>query len=97
MVWETLYVMTPLMFGVYMMHEGTEVGRMLYIIPQHYMLSSTSLSPLLIIPISAVICFMLCIVIDCVRRFLIRYFSSYLICMANRADEVIGLRNHTIL
>ena len=45
---------SPLMFGVYLMHEATGVGRMLYILPQRWA-SSLQLHPVLIIFSTAVL------------------------------------------
>ena len=69
-------VISPSMFGVYLMHHTTSFGRLLYRIPQEWLMAQVSLHPALVVFLSAVVCFVLCVGADVLRRFLLRCISG---------------------
>ena len=44
---------SPLMFGVYIIQEGTGIGRYLFILPERVLAETTSLHPLLVVLLHA--------------------------------------------
>lgn len=63
--------LAPSMFGVYLLHDTTSFGKMLYICPQKWLAANSTLHPIAIIFTSAIICFVICFVADVVRRLLL--------------------------
>ena len=57
----------PSMFGVYLIHEVSSYGQFLHRVPSRW-LSSLGLSPWLCVLGAALFCFVLCIVLDALRR-----------------------------
>ena len=68
----------PSMFVVYLIHDVTHIGRLLYIIPQKWMYERTSIHPFFIVLISALLAFFICLTIDLVRRLLVAGFLKSL-------------------
>ena len=66
----------PSMFGVYLMHTTTSFGELLYVCPQKWLMAHVSLHPALVVFLSAVVCFVLCVGADVLRRFLLRGISG---------------------
>lgn len=60
----------PSMFGVYLMHTTTSFGELIYICPQKWLMANSALHPVLIIFVSSVICFAICVIADVIRRLL---------------------------
>jgi len=67
----------PLMFGVYVIHDTTGFGSMLYRYPQMLMSEKSGLDTWLIVFLSAVITFCSCIAIECLRRALVGPIVNY--------------------
>lgn len=66
----------PSMFGIYLLHETTSFGKLLYK-PLQYRLSTVVDSPLLIILLTGVSTFVICLCVDMVRRVLVAYLVEY--------------------
>lgn len=58
----------PSMFGIYLCHDTTSYGTLLYRIPENWLLQNSALHPALIIPLCAVEAFCVCLLIDLMRR-----------------------------
>lgn len=58
--------MAPLMFGVYIIHEATGIGRMIYKLPQQWAANS-NVHPILIIFASALLTYFMCIALELLR------------------------------
>lgn len=69
-------IIGPSMFGVYLMHTTTSFGELLYVCPQKWLMAHVSLHPALVVFLSAVVCFVLCVGADVLRRFLLRGISG---------------------
>lgn len=76
--WMTRFVMiiSPSMFGVYLMHDTTSFGRRIYTTIEKMLDSATEFHPVVIILISAVVCFSICLVADLIRRLVVRCFNN---------------------
>lgn len=81
----------PLMFGVYIIHEGTGIGRKLFTIPQAWMAGHASLSPLIIVFISAIITFWVAICMESIRRIMVAPLRRKLIPMLKQVDARLGM------
>lgn len=68
--------LSPSMFGVYLMHNTTSFGRLLYVKPEQWLSANTCLHPAIIVLISAIGCFTVCLMADLFRRALLAPFAS---------------------
>lgn len=68
-------VLGPSMFSVYLIHNTTSFGPFLYIIPER-ILHAQGFHPLFAITMSAVFCFISCVLIDSIRRSLLKVVSN---------------------
>lgn len=71
----------PSMFGVYLLHETTSFGREFFRRPYGIFVDS-GCSPGVAVFLSAVVCFVLCVSLDCVRRILVHCGRKMLSCWA---------------
>ena len=60
--------MAPSMFGVYLLHGPTSFGKLFHRVPLQFLVER-GFSPELAIVIAAVACFLICLVLDLVRRY----------------------------
>jgi len=81
----------PLMFGVYIIHDTTTFGRQIYRLPQEWMAANLGWHPLAIIFTTAIGCFVVCIVIECVRRWATAPFVRWVMPKVRLVDEKLGL------
>ena len=65
---KTIRFISPSMFGVYLLHDATDFGKFLYQIPEHEMISRISCHPIVAISVSAIVVFVLCLLVDLMRR-----------------------------
>ena len=63
--------MAPSMFGVYLLHGPTSFGKLFHRVPLQFLVER-GFSPELAIVIAAVACFLICLVLDLVRRYSLR-------------------------
>lgn len=63
-------VISPSMFGVYLLHDTTSFGRLLYRVPQSW-LDHVGLHPFLCVLLSTLLCFLICLSIDLLRRMIL--------------------------
>ena len=78
-----VFFIAPSIFGIYLLHDTTSFGRLLYRIPETYLSSHTMLSPMLIVFLCAILTFILSLVGDLGRRFI--FFSlSELFCFLTK-------------
>lgn len=75
--------LAPSMFGVYLLHETTAFGHELFRVPQRWMAAHLNLPAPVVIIISAVMTFFLCVAVDLVRRFMASLFMSRLRFLSN--------------
>ena len=61
----------PSTFGIYLIHDVMPLGRHLYCIPERYLYESLGWHPTACIVLSAVVTFVVCLLIDSVRRLLV--------------------------
>lgn len=64
--------LSPSMFGVYLLHETTSFGRLLYQIPQEWLNTKTVIPASIAVVASALFAFVLCTILDLGRRFFVR-------------------------
>ena len=83
----------PSMFGVYLIHEVMHNGREIYKIPQAC-LSSLGCSPFACVVITAMSTFTFCIVVDLVRRLLVRSLKGITDPWVERLESLIPLMIH---
>jgi len=81
---------SPLMFGVYIIHDTTTFGRQIYRIPQEWMAANFGWHPLAIIFTTAIGCFAVCIVIECVRRWTTAPFVRWVMPKVRLLDGKLG-------
>lgn len=60
-------MISPSMFAVYLIHDVTSFGRLLYRIPQHWLLDHTAIHPIFIVLLTAMTTFVACVLMDIVR------------------------------
>ncbi len=58
----------PSTFGMYLLHDTTSFGRLIYQIPEQYLETNTTLHPTLIIIICAIVTYIIALCIDIIRR-----------------------------
>ena len=58
-------------FGIYLIHDVMPLGKHLYWIPERYLYESLGAHPTVCIVLSAIITFVMCLMIDSVRRLLV--------------------------
>lgn len=85
----------PSMFGIYLCHDTTSFGTLIYRIPETWLVQNTALHPVIIIPICAVGTFLACLSVDLLRRMGMKCLTSLgLKCGVNRlvgkVDDVIN-------
>ena len=66
------------MWGVYLLHSETLVGRKLFEVPERFFAETTSLSPLVIVFLAAVFTFSVCTVVDSVRRMMVLPIDKFI-------------------
>lgn len=59
---------SPSIFAVYLIHDVLPDGKLLYILPEKWLMTYTAIHPLGIIMISAILTFLLCVIMDLPRR-----------------------------
>lgn len=59
----------PSMFGVYLLHEVSSYGKLFHRAPAQYLIDHFALPPTLIIFLSAIVCFVICLLLDVARRY----------------------------
>lgn len=82
---------SPLMFGVYVIHDTTTFGRLIYRIPQTWMAENLGWHPIFIIFLTAIGCFALCIMVEGLRRILVGPFVRWIMPKIQAIDHRIGL------
>ena len=82
---------SPLMFGIYIIHEGTGIGRQLYTIPERWLANHTNLSPLIIVFVCAIATYVICMLLDEIRRIVVLPFKRIAIARLKKLDESLGL------
>ena len=75
----------PLMFGVYIIHEGTGIGRCLYRIPQSWLIAHTDMNPVAIVFATAIMALAACLVCESLRRLLVAPLRK---CLVPRLKEL---------
>lgn len=60
--------LAPSMFGVFLLHHTTGFGPLIYCIPQKWLATRTTLSPVIIVLITGVCTFAICLAADLMRR-----------------------------
>lgn len=83
---------SPLMFGVYIIHNTTSFGSLLYRVPQDWLVNVCNWHPMLIVLISAVFCFAICIMVEAMRRLICYRFSSCILDKINQIDLKLGFK-----
>ena len=84
---------SPLMFGVYVIHEGTgEIGRLLYTLPEAWLAAHTQLHPMGIVFICAALTFAACVALDYVRHLVVAPLKRMAVPYINKIDERWGFR-----
>lgn len=58
----------PSMFGVYLAHGPTSFGKMLHMLPLDFLIQN-GVTPSIAIVLSALVCFMVCFIIENIRRY----------------------------
>lgn len=81
--------MAPLMFGVYIIHEGTGIGRQLYTIPERWLALHSNLNPLLIVLFCAIATYGICIILDGTRHLLVRPIYRIVVARLKKLDALI--------
>lgn len=71
-------LISPSMFGVYLLHETTIFGRHINITIEKTLESMFSVHPVVIILVSALLCFALCLAADLIRRWIVCVFDGSL-------------------
>lgn len=84
--------LSPLTFGIYILHETTVFGRLIYRIPQEKISDALGGGhPLLIIFVTAVFCFALCACIDALRRVIVSPLAKLILPHLAKIDKRVGL------
>ena len=77
----------PSTFGIYLIHDVMPVGKHLYWIPERYLYESLGWHPTACIVLSAIITFVLCLMIDSVRRLLVVGLKAKAEQLLRRVDD----------
>lgn len=59
----------PSMFGVYLLHEVSSYGKLFHRVPAQYLTDHFALPPALVVFLSAIVCFAICLLLDVARRY----------------------------
>ena len=78
----------PSMFGIYLLHDATQIGPSIYRIPETWLASYTGLHPAMTIIICAITTFAFCLVIDLFRRLLTKMIFAKVYAILARIDDV---------
>ena len=62
--------LSPSMFGIYLLHNGTSFGDLIFVLPERYLAENYGWHPLAIIFVCAVLTFGICLAMDLLRRLL---------------------------
>ncbi len=62
------------MFGVYLLHDTTSIGRKLYQIPEAWLAANTDLHPMIVVFLCACLTFCICLGVDFLRRAMVELF-----------------------
>ena len=77
----------PSTFGIYLIHDVMPVGKHLYWIPERYLYESLGWHPTACIVLSAIITFVMCLMIDSVRRLLVVGLKAKAEQLLRRVDD----------
>ena len=80
----------PLMFGVYILQEGTFIGRDFFIIPETWLAGHTRLNMMFIVFVSAGFTFVVCAMLDALRRAMVAPLKSVIMPRLKRLDQKLG-------
>lgn len=87
----TIGKISPLMFGVYIIHDTTTFGRLIYRLPQEWMANNLSWHPLVVVFVTAVLCFVVCCSIEGIRRIVSGPFVRWVAPHIQSLDRRLGL------
>lgn len=88
-VWllRTCSFLGPSMFGVYLLHDATRIGPLIYSWPETWLFNHTSLHPALIILMCAIFTFFFCITVDLLRRMMVSCMGRYITPVLDSIDK----------
>lgn len=81
----------PLMFGVYVIHSGMDIGWNLLFLPEAWMVEHSALKPVAIVFADAVLVFVLCSILEYIRRMVVAPFAKLVIPRIRKIDDMLGL------
>ena len=78
----------PSMFGVYLLHDATQIGPWIYRIPERFLVDHTTIHVAVITLGCAVFTFVVCIGVDLLRRLMVHYCKPMILPVLNRVDPL---------
>ena len=82
--------LAPLMFGVYIIHEGTSLRRQLYIVPERYLSVNTSLQQLIIVILAGFFTFVVSVGLEYLRSMCFAPIENILVKRIRSIDMRLG-------
>lgn len=75
---KTAAFLAPSMFGVYLLHETTAFGHEIFRVPQSWMVAHSHLPQFMVVLLSAILTFIVCVAIDMLRRLFVYFVRRHL-------------------